>query len=195
MKYIKINQHNIVTGCGNSATDDIDQIATLPGETVIPNVDAPPGFSTVYRYADGQIIDTGQPLLQPASGWAWSDTAVAWYDARNLEQVKADKWEQIKASRADAEYGGFTWDGSTFDSNLASQQKIMGAVQLAQLNPAFEIDWTLADNTVRTLDATDMQAAGVALGGHVNTQYVHARTLRQQIDEAATQAEVEAVVW
>lgn len=196
MKYIKINQHNIVTGSGEAATDDIDQIAKLPGETVIPDVDPPAGFSTIHRYADGQVIDTGQPLIAPAEGWAWNSTSFAWYDARTLEAVKAAQWEIIKAARSEAEYGGFTWDGSTFDSDALSQQKIIGASQMASLNPSvFLIDWTLADNTVRTLSAADMNAVGVALGEHVNTQYVHARVLRQQIEDATTKEEVMAITW
>ena len=195
MKYIKINRHGIVIGTGEAATSDVDAIAKLPGETVVANVKAPSDMATIHRYADNKIIDTGQPLFSPAPGWSWSNTAFAWYDARNLDQIKAAQWAKIKAARSKAEYGGFVWDESPFDSDAMSQQKIIGASQLASLTPEFEIDWTLADNTVRTLSGPDMNAVGAALGLHVNTQYAKARDLRQQIDEAATQAEVEAVVW
>jgi len=195
MKYIKINQHNIVTGYGESATDDVEQIAKLPGETVIPGIDAPSGTDTVFRYADGQVIDTGQPLFPPYPGWGWDNATYQWYDARALDQIKADQWEKIKAARSQAEFGGFTWDGSPFDSDALSQQRIIGASQLAGITPGFLIDWTLADNTVRTLNGAEMQAVGVALGQHVNAQHVKARGLRQQIDAASTAAEVEAVAW
>jgi hypothetical protein len=125
----------------------------------------------------------------------WDAIQIQWVDPRNLDSLKDAKWEEIKAARAAAEYGGFTWDGSTFDSDLASQQKIMGAAQLASLNAAYEVDWTLADNTVRHLNATQMLAVGTTLGDHINTQYVHARTLRQQIADAQTSQELESIVW
>ena len=63
------------------------------------------------------------------------------------------------------------------------------------LSPAFVIDWTLADNTVRTLSAADMIAVGVALGGHVAAQHEKARGLRVQIGGAGNQAGVLAIGW
>ncbi|OIP19571.1 MAG: hypothetical protein AUK51_01155 [Comamonadaceae bacterium CG2_30_59_20] len=92
-------------------------------------------------------------------------------------------------------YAGFTWDGSTFYSDATSQNRITGAVTLAQLSSAFTIDWTLADNTVRNLGQMDMFQVGAALGVHVQTQFAKGQALRAQIDAATTQAEVEAVVW
>jgi hypothetical protein len=59
----------------------------------------------------------------------------------------------------------------------------------------FSIDWTLADNTVRTLSGADMIAVGQALGQHVAACHIKARALREQINAATTVAEVEAVVW
>ena len=52
------------------------------------------------------------------------------------------------------------------------------------MNSAFSIDWTLADNTVRTLNAADMIAVGVALGQHVNACHERARVLRGEIESA-----------
>lgn len=114
---------------------------------------------------------------------------------RGLEDVKADKWKQIKQARNIEEFGGFEWDGSRFDSNAISQQRIAGAAQMAAINPAFTVDWTLADNTVRELDAQEMISVGVALSGHVAAAHAKARDLRQQIEAAQTEEEVEAVVW
>lgn len=196
MKYIVISPFGIVTGSGAIASDDVSLIQVLPGETVVPNVDPPPGQETIYRYVNGAVADTGQPIMPPVVGYLWDNTTFQWYDGRSLDLAKAQQWEKIKSARSDAEYGGFVWDGSTFDSDPLSQQKIIGASQLATLNPNnFSIDWTLKDNTVRTLNATEMNEVGVALGQHVNAQYVKGRTLREQIEAATTKAEVEAVHW
>ncbi len=146
-----------------------------------------------YKVDQGQLVELPP---KPNKFCVYDYDANIWVDPRTIQNFKDAKWVEIKAARSAAEYGGFAWDGSTFDSDAASQQRIIGASQLASLNPsAFEIDWTLADNTVRTLSAADMQAVGVALGQHVNGQYVHARTLREQIEAAATKEEVDAISW
>jgi D-alanyl-D-alanine dipeptidase len=68
-------------------------------------------------------------------------------------------------------------------------------VTLAQLSPGFTINWTLADNSTRTLNQADMIATGVALGVHVQTQFARAQGLRLQIEAASTPGQVAAVVW
>ena len=197
MNYIKINSSSgIVVGSGVCPPEDVDKVPLGPGEALVENVDPPPSMDTIYRYVDGQIVSTGQPLMPPHPYLTWDSATFQWVDVRDLDALKAAKWEEVKLARSVAEYGGFTWDGSVFDSDPLSQQKIIGASQLATLNPDnFSIDWTLKDNTVRTLTAAEMNAVGVALGQHVNAQYVKGRQLREQIEAATTKAEVEAIHW
>jgi hypothetical protein len=120
---------------------------------------------------------------------------LVWHDPRTLSDLKSAQWGLIKQARSQAEYAGFTWDGSTFDSDTLSQNRITGAVTLAQLSPGFTIHWTLADNSTRTLNQADMIAVGVALGQHVQTQFTKAQALRLQIETASTPEQVAAVVW
>lgn len=196
MNYIIISQYGTVYGWGSCQEETFPHIDPGAGRQAIPDVDPPQDTNTYWRYVDGSMSNTGQPILPPASGLSWDDETAQWVDLRNLEQIKDAKWEEIKKSRTDAEYAGFVWDGSTFDSDPLSQQKIIGASQLASLNPElFSIDWTLADNTVRTLNAQEMNAVGIALGQHVNAQYVKARGLRQQIEAATSRDAVNAVAW
>lgn len=142
-------------------------------------------------------VELDAPLVLPPllPGFRYHLATNSVVDTRTLDDRKTQKWVEIRGARDAAEFGGFTWDGSTFDSDATSQSRIMGAAQLAQLDPTFTVDWTLADNSVRTLSADDMVAVGVALGQHVATQHATARTLRAQIQAAATAAEVAAVVW
>lgn len=117
-----------------------------------------------------------------------------WVD--DLAKARALQWAKIKAARETAEFGGFTWDGSRFDSDLTSQSRIQGAVQLAGLDPVnFSLDWTLADNSVRALNAQDMTAVGAALGAHVAAQHALGRTLRSQIEAASSPAAIDAIAW
>ena len=143
-------------------------------------------------------IADGAPVPIPArhgNHHTFDYTTKQWVDPRTLSDLQVAKWEQIKRARVNAEFGGFTWDGSPFDSDAISQSRIQGALQLAALIPDFSIDWTLADNTVRALSGSELAAVGVALGLHVGTQHAKARTLRAQIEAATTADEVDAVVW
>ena len=116
-----------------------------------------------------------------------------WVDPRSLEEHKTAQWALIKAARNEAEFGGFTWDGSIFDSDQVSQARIQGAVLLATSNPDFVVDWTLADNTIRSLTADDLTAISQALGEHISLQHTRARNARALLDQATTLSEVQAV--
>lgn len=125
----------------------------------------------------------------------WSNTTMQWIDTRTLQAIKTSQWETIKQARSAAEYAGFAWDGSTFDSDATSQNRITGAVTLAQMSAAFSVDWILADNTVRTLNQSDMLQVGAALGAHVAAQFSTGVARRAQIDAATTKEAVEAITW
>lgn len=62
-------------------------------------------------------------------------------------------------------------------------------------SPTRYLDWTLADNSVATLNTGQMIAVGLALMTHVDAQYAAARPLSDAIYAAATVAAVEAVAW
>ncbi len=132
---------------------------------------------------------------RPSVYHVFNYTTKQWEDPRTLDDLKKAQWSTIKQALTAAEYAGFTWDGSTFDSDTLSQNRIMNHVTLAQMSPEFVIDWTLADNTVRTLIREEMVAVGIALGVHVQTQFAKAQALRVLIDAANTVEEVEAVIW
>lgn len=133
--------------------------------------------------------------VAPSPAHQFDYSVKAWVDPRTLQDHRDEKWAQIKAARDAVEFGPFTWDASIFDADAESQQRISGAVQMASLSSAFSIDWTLADNTVRALTATQVIALGIALAQHVGAAYATARALRDQINAAATIAAVEAIVW
>lgn len=131
--------------------------------------------------------------------WAWNAEAEAWEPAATMLALRDARWSQIKAQRDAVEFGGYTWDGSTFDSDRESQARIMGAVQMAVLAAAagqpFAIAWTLADNTVRTLSGADMVAVGLALGQHVATAHAVGRAMREQIEAAQSAEDLATINW
>jgi len=166
---------------------------------------APIGVTSRTHYVAGDSViayssEQAAAKATSTSPWMkWSNATMAWVDPRQFSDIKAAQWETIKAVRESAEFGGFTWDESTFDSDPMSQSRIQGgailAMQALAAEAPFELDWTLSDNTVRTLDAADMIGVGQAMAMHVATQHAIARTLRAAIQSATTQAEVEAITW
>jgi hypothetical protein len=170
-----------------------------PSITTVLAVKYPTWLPEYHAQAEQTVNEhpqwTGLPPYKPNTHCYLDMETKQWEDPRTLADLKAAQWNLIKQARSNAEYAGFAWDRSVFDSDALSQNRITGAVTLAQLSPGFTIDWTLADNSVRTLNQADMIAVGVALGVHVQTQFAKAQGLRLQIDAASTPGQVAVVVW
>jgi len=117
-------------------------------------------------------------------------------DTRSLAQVKLDQWAVVKAARDAAINSSFTWDGSAFDSDETSQRQIQGAVAAAALvGSSFSVQWTLKDNTTRTLSYDDVVSVGRALFAWVQTNFDRGVDLREQINAATSAEAVKAIGW
>ena len=147
-------------------------------------------------YFDTPLWRDIPPRPSPHHTWAWDSKTWA---APALDTLRAAQWKAIKIARSAFEFGGFTWDGSAFDSDSKSQSRIMGAAQLATLaqlaGEPFAIDWTLADNAVRSLSAADMLAVGRAMGVHIATAHATGRVLRAALEDATTPEAIAAISW
>jgi len=161
----------------------------------------PPNNDYIEYLGDEEIgfdwyIADGQPLKkpdQPSKYHVFNYATGAWeYD---LPVAKNVKWMDIKAARNSEEFGTFTWSTHTFQCDETSQRRIQGAVQLAQLDSTTTLDWTLADNSVQTFNATELQQIGQALAAHVNACHVKSRTKREEINAATTEAALDAIIW
>ena len=111
-----------------------------------------------------------------------------WVDQRSLDDLKAQKWDEIKSQRDRLEFGGFKFKGNVYDSDQVSQGRIMGAA-IAGVGQ----DWTLADNTSTKLSALQLQQLYAALQAHIASVHARGRIARQLIFEAETKEQVEAV--
>lgn len=179
-----------------TATGEIVGSLTCDEDSIAANVPADCSIiAGLNSNQDGYIRD-GALVQYPARETKFSNFNYETHQwVIDLDAAKADKWTEIKTARTEQEYGGFVWDGSPFDSDALSQQRIIGASQWAGMNSSFTIDWTLADNTVRTLNAEAMMAVGRALGVHVEQAFSKGRDLRTLIDSAQTIAEIDAIQW
>lgn len=179
-------------------TGKIGGIFSDDGSTI--ELNTPPGTAVVegkYDFPDGYIENGGfvekPPQPNPNDIFDW--TTKQWIDPRTLADLKLEKWQQIKNIRDAKEFGGFAWNNLTFDSDAQSQQRIMGAVQLAQLDPSYTVTWTLANNTTTNLSNRDILALGAALGAYITELYTISQNLRTQIDQTTTKEQLDLIVW
>ena len=149
-----------------------------------------------HYVSNGELI----PIpIKEVPEYIFDYTTKTWIDPRTLVDHQNTKWEEIKTARTESEFSSFTWEGSVFNCDSMSQSRIQGASQLATLatlnNSPFVIDWTLADNSIRSLTAADMLAVGTAMGVHITTQHAIARNLRNLIFAATTIEELSTIAW
>ncbi|HEY0011548.1 MAG TPA: DUF4376 domain-containing protein [Allosphingosinicella sp.] len=140
-------------------------------------------------------------LWIPVEGDALPDGAVAlpegYWDAHDLEVARANKRHLINAKKVAVEEAGADTPFGRMDSDPDSQRKVTGAFSIAfmatTLGQPFSESWTMADNSVVVLNGEDMVTAALAVKQHVSTAHAIARALKDQLEAAATLAEIEAV--
>ena len=132
-----------------------------------------------------KFVSIGDP---PTHNHTFDYTIKQWIDPRSLDEIKAQKWAEIKSERDRLEFGGFTFEGNIYDSDQVSQGRIMGAV-----SAGVDQTWTLADNTTVSLTASQLQQLYAALQAHIASVHERGRIARQLIFDAETKEEVEAV--
>lgn len=151
---------------------------------LIPHDDEP--FTPNDYWSEGGWVT---PPPKPEGIWYTFDyVSKQWIDPRSIDDVKTQKWEEVKLQRDQLEFGGFEFEGNVYDSDQVSQGRIMGAA-------AAGVDqvWTLADNTTVDLSALQLQQLYVALQMHVAGVHERGRIARLAIESAETVEEIEAV--
>lgn len=111
-----------------------------------------------------------------------------------LNELKAQKKEEINQARDKAEQGGFEYLGKVFDSDAISCQRIALASQSALISKEngseFNVVWTCQDNTTIELDADKMIGVSIALTQWSNTCHIKASELKSKVDKALTEEEL-----
>lgn len=146
-------------------------------------VDDPPEDGMYYSGGSWhKIPDT------PGSGYSFDFATRQWLDVRNIEDVRAQRWNELKQQRGALEFGGFEYAGNIYDSDQVSQGRIMGAA-------AAGIDqvWTLANNTTVNLTGDELKELYATLQAHVASLHERGRLARFNIDVAMTPQDIEAV--
>ncbi len=141
-------------------------------------------------------IDWGQETPIPQ---AELDAALS---SVSLSLAKVNKRAQINAARDDEEAGGFSYLGKRFDSDAQAIKRLYGAAMAAQaaiaggMPPsATMVTWTTADGTTIDLTYADAAAVPVAMAQVAGALHAKVRTLKAQVEAAATVDEVNAIQW
>jgi len=156
----------------------------------------------LHYYPDAQFALTSDAdfstLQWFGPGDAPDETTFAALEWPALDVLRLTKWEAVKVLRDDAINGGVNVAGiGPFQSDEISRGYITGAVVMAQTALAnsqpFAMDWTLADNSVASLDGPTMIAVGIAVGQHIAACHERAQVLRAAIESAANTAALAAI--
>lgn len=119
--------------------------------------------------------------------------------SRPLDDLKLMKREEINKARDKAEQGGFSFAKKTFDSDPVSCQRIACAAQamaaLTHLEPEPIITWTCQDNTTIDLTASQLQELVMALASHSNECHKKATKLKELVEEAQSEEELDKISW
>lgn len=131
------------------------------------------------------FVSIGEP---PSPHHTFDYTTKQWIDPRTLDEIKAQKWAEIKSERDRLEFGGFEFDGGIYDSDQVSQGRIVGAAAAGM-----DQVWTLADNTTTYLTANELVQLYQALQMHIAITHQRGRVAREAIVSATTKDDVDAV--
>ena len=161
-------------------------------ETVLLNtppdgfaVDEPPNRN-MYYMGDNWVDMPPQSSLHCTFNYETKQ----WIDERSIELVKDQHWQKIKAERDAFEFGGFEFDGGVYDSDLTSQNRIMGASAAG-----IPQSWTLRDNSVVDLTSQQLNELYASLQAHIAQSHERGRIARELINNATTKEDIELIVF
>ena len=183
MKRVFLNDDSSIRYVLEGNKELIDLNTTLT-DNFVDDVD--PSSSTDYFHNEsGVFTSIGNP---PSSNHVFNYALRQWVDSRSVDEIRNQKWDEIKVQRDRLEFGGFTFEGNIYDSDQVSQGRIMGAA-IAGVDQV----WTLADNTTAELSTSQLQQLYAALQVYIASVHERGRIARQLIFDAETKEQVELV--
>jgi hypothetical protein len=148
----------------------------------------------VRQYSEFEFSQRFKALTTPGLKWSMPERRVV--DARDIETVRAQVWNDIKAARSREQYKPFQAGGLTYDSHPAISNAANAAL-LAKMSGQedYVVNWTMADNTVRPHTADGMIGLGLIYNNLMQSIHDHSINLRVKIDVATTLEELDKITW
>lgn len=201
IRYIAYDATGRIVMVGFCRDEDL-ALQAEPGFEVMSHASASPFTHKIVGGTPVEYTEAGKLRLAapPGAGWSWDPVSENWIDERPIEDVRAQLLVSLRMQRDALLEGGFTWDGSIFDSDAAiSQPRLLGlfTTSIAGGIPPEGYPWRLKDNTWRVLSAADAQAVWGAfqtrMAGLFGAFAVHEAAVVAETDVAVLRAyDVEA---
>ena len=146
-----------------------------------------------YWLADDEY---GTPARVMKDLGAFPANAVFTAPVKPFEMVKTAKLVELKATRDSLEVEPIEYNGYSFDYDEKARDRINAAIiSLELLGSEASLSWTTADNSEAIVTANDLKMVIANVAIRSNELHVKYRTLREQVDNATTVDEVNAINW
>ena len=114
----------------------------------------------------------------------------------SLDEVKAAKTAELKSVRDKKELEPVEFDGSSFDFDSKSYERITAAIYALDMQGTdATIAWTLADNGSTLVTAANLRGVIAAAAVRSNMLHTKYRELKAAVLAAKTAEEVEKITW
>lgn len=114
----------------------------------------------------------------------------------SLDEVKTAKIAELKMIRDKKELEPVVYNGSSFDFDSKSYERITAAIYALDLQgTGATINWTLADNSVASVTANNLQGVIAAAAVRSNALHTVYRGLKEQVQAAETVEAVNTITW
>lgn len=114
--------------------------------------------------------------------------------APTLEELKAQKLTELKATRDNEEVKPISYQGYRFDYDNKARDRISAAIIALDVSKG-QIAWTTADNTEVMVNADDLRGVVANVAVRSNQLHVKYRKLKEQVEVCTTKEALEKIVW
>lgn len=151
----------------------------------------------VPTFIQEQYIETERKIVRVYNGTLkFEDETIPTDFEVPLDELKQAKLVELKSTRDTLEVEPIKYNGNLFDYDEKARDRINAAIiSLELLGSETSLSWTTADNSEAIVTANDLKMVIANVAIRSNELHVKYRTLREQVDEATTVEELNAINW
>lgn len=181
-------------------------IYLLPANATFEKPNLQEGFASVWNGRWENIEDNrgkeywladdeyGTPAQTMKDLGAFPADAVFTAPAKTLEQLKADKINELKTIRDTEEVKPIAYNGHSFDYDDKARERISAAIIAIEVAGASAtLTWTTADNKDVKVTADDLRCVIAMVANRSNALHIAYRNAKAKVEEAQTAKELEAI--